>query len=106
MKKLTVLIVVLLIQFNAWGQWSEYSFTGEEKEIMEVIEKETLSFFMGEYAEWKDCWYHGEDIYFEWVRSNIHHVYTSRKELNQVMRPIEVDTVASTDLLYVDCRDS
>jgi|GEM_PF-6120244 len=50
MKKLTVLIVVLLIQFNAWGQWSEYSFTGEEKEIMEVIEKETLSFL------WVNTW--------------------------------------------------
>lgn|SRR5690625_3474355 len=105
MKKLTVLIVVLLIQFNAWGQWSEYSFTGEEKEIMEVIEKETLSFFMGEYVDWKDCWYHGEDIYFEWVRSNIHHFYTSWKELNQVMRPIVAENVASKDLFYVDRTD-
>lgn len=105
MKSLSVLLGMMLIQTHGWAQWSTYTFTGAEKEIMEVVEKETLSFFMGEYVDWKDCWYHGEDIYFEWVRSNIHHFYTSWEELDRTMRPIVAENVASKDIFYVDRTD-
>lgn len=105
MKKLYVLFGLMMFQIHVWGQWSSDTFTGEDAEILAVIEKETLSFFMGEYMDWKSCWHQSEDIYFEWVRSNIHHFYTSWEELDRTMRPIIAENVASKDIFYADRTD-
>lgn len=72
----------------------------EEMAIMAVVKKETQSFFIGEYEDWKDCWLHDDNIYFEWVRSNVHHFYTSWEELDRTMRPIITENVGNGDLFY------
>lgn len=100
MKKLFIVLLVFHTGILVFGQRTASSFNGEEEKIMEVIEKETLSFFLGEYVDWKNCWVHSDDIYFEWVRSNVHHFYTSWSELDRVMRPIVTENVSSSDVFY------
>lgn len=98
MKQLIILLFVLHFTVPAWNQAGT---TDEEDEaIMAVIEKETQSFFMGEYEDWKSCWEQTEDIYFEWVRSNVHHFYTDWSNLDRVMRPIVTENVSKNDAFY------
>ena len=103
MKQLLFFLGIMLIAQTASGQADEHS--EEDIAIMAVIKKETQSFFVGEYEAWKDCWVHSDDIYFEWVRSNVHHFYTKWADLDRVMRPIITENVASGDLFYSQRSD-
>lgn len=98
MKRLLYLFVLLQITIPVSSQTDK--FTSEDDAIMAVIKKETQSFFMGEYEDWKSCWVHSSDIYFEWVRSNVHHFYTEWADLDNVMRPIITENVSKNDAFY------
>lgn len=98
MIRLLLLFAVLQLASPLFSQTD--NFTGEDKAIMTVIKKETQSFFMGEYEDWKNCWNHDSDIYFEWVRSNVHHFYTDWLDLDRVMRPIITENVGKRDVFY------
>lgn len=99
MKNLFIWMLFLACALPGWSQ-NASEFEGDEKSIMEVVEKETLSFFMGEYLDWTSCWEQSDDIYFEWVRSNVHHFYTSWDELSQIMRPVVTENVSKKDMFY------
>lgn len=98
MKRLLLLFLVLQICIPGWAQSDGHS--SEDKAIMAVIKKETLSFFVGEYEDWKDCWVQTDDIYFEWVRSNVHHFYTKFSDMDHVLRPIITENVSNNDAFY------
>jgi|SRR5690606_2089585 len=98
MKQLLFLLTALQLALPGWSQSD--SFSDEDLAIMAVIKKETQSFFIGEYEDWKNCWVHSDDIYFEWVRSNVHHFYTKWSDLDRVMRPIITENVGNGDLFY------
>ncbi len=103
MRLLLFLFGVIIFIKPTTGQVDDHS--NEDLAIMAVIEKETQSFFVGEYEDWKDCWVQTDDIYFEWVRSNVHHFYTSWDDLNRVMRPIITENVGNGDLFYSQRSD-
>lgn len=100
MKRLILLLLVLQLTTPAWNQ-SDNS-TDEDDAIMAVIETETLSFFMGEYEDWKNCWVQSDDVYFEWVRSNVHHFFTRWADLDRTMRPIITENVSNNDAFYAE----
>ncbi|MBY5957512.1 nuclear transport factor 2 family protein [Membranicola marinus] len=103
MKRLFLLLLVLQLTIPAWNQTDNTS--DEDDAIMAVIKKETLSFFMGEYEDWKDCWAQTDDIYFEWVRSNVHHFYTDWSKLDRTLRPIITENVSNNDAYYAERTD-
>lgn len=98
MKQLLILFLVLQLSNPVWSQTDNNS--NEDEAIMAVIKKETLSFFIGEYEDWKNCWVHSDDIYFEWIRSNVHHFYTKFSDMNRVLRPIITENVGNNDAFY------
>lgn len=98
MKQLLILLFILQIFTPAWSQTDNNS--DEDEAIMAVIKKETLSFFIGEYEDWKNCWVQTDDIYFEWVRSNVHHFYTKWEDLDRTLRPIITENVSNNDAFY------
>lgn len=103
MKRLIFLLLILQLAIPGWSQTDDN--TEEDLSIMAVIKKETRSFFVGEYEDWKDCWAHSDDIYFEWVRSNVHHFYTKFSDMDRVMRPIITENVGNGDVFYSQRSD-
>src|SRR5690606_5163279 len=103
MKQLLFLFAILPIVLPVWSQTDNNS--EEALAILAVIEKETRSFLVGEYEDWKNCWVHSDDIYFEWVRSNVHHFYTSWADLDRTMRPIITENVGNGDMFYSQRSD-
>lgn len=103
MKSLLFLLLTLLLATPVLSQEDDNS--AEDAAILAVIKKETLSFFVGDYEGWKACWKHSDNIYFEWVRSNVHHFYTRWPDLDRTMRPIITENVSNNDAFYSERTD-